>query len=245
MNFSGTATTLKSQVNLYTDQPVTAIDIANPTNSRYTYSLWVFINNFTGTNSPHVGYENNHTLFYVKNTAASGCQNHIRLYLDNVKSTLVCDFGFASDVDSATKYSTAPPDNRTSSIIITQNFPLQKWTYITISVDNQYVDCYIDGKLVKSSIMLATDGSYPLPPSKSNTLNVGCSLITSSSGNSKDNCFDVIISKFIRDTIPQDPQTVWNYYLQGNGTSTILPSNYGLSVNVSKNNSLQNIYKIW
>ena len=26
----------------------------------------------------------------------------------------------------------------------------QKWTYITVSVDNSYVDSYLDGKLVKS-----------------------------------------------------------------------------------------------
>ena len=32
---------------------------------------------------------------------------------------------------------------------LTQNFPLQKWTYVTVSVDNSYIDSYIDGKLVK------------------------------------------------------------------------------------------------
>ena len=33
---------------------------------------------------------------------------------------------------------------------ITNNFPLQKWTCILVSVDNKIIDVYLDGKLVKS-----------------------------------------------------------------------------------------------
>ena len=33
---------------------------------------------------------------------------------------------------------------------LTQNFPLKKWTYVTISVDNSYIDSDIDGKLIRS-----------------------------------------------------------------------------------------------
>ena len=35
-------------------------------------------------------------------------------------------------------------------MIITDNFPLQKWVCIGLSVDSQFVDGYIDGKLIRS-----------------------------------------------------------------------------------------------
>jgi hypothetical protein len=56
--------------------------------------------------------------------------------------------------------------------MITDNFPLQKWVYIIISVDNQYVDAYLDGKLIQShrfyipqtSAMGSTAAAPPIIP---------------------------------------------------------------------------------
>jgi len=42
------------------------------------------------------------------------------------------------------------PINNGSAILITNNYPIQKWCYIVISVDNNFIDCYLDGKLVLS-----------------------------------------------------------------------------------------------
>ena len=56
----------------------------------------------------------------------------VSLYLDTNKPILKAKFATGDNIE------------------ITQNFAIQKWCYITISVDNSYVDFYIDGKLLKS-----------------------------------------------------------------------------------------------
>lgn len=38
----------------------------------------------------------------------------------------------------------------TEKIIIANNFPLQKWVYVVISVNGNYIDCYLDGKIITS-----------------------------------------------------------------------------------------------
>jgi hypothetical protein len=41
----------------------------------------------------------------------------------------------------------------TKTYQITNNFPLQKWVFITISVDNATIDMYLDGKLARSCVL--------------------------------------------------------------------------------------------
>ena len=62
---------------------------------------------------------------------------NIKVYFDNIAPVLKCDITMNS--------------GGVKTIEITDAFPLQKWTQIIVSADNQYVDAYIDGKLVKSS----------------------------------------------------------------------------------------------
>jgi hypothetical protein len=37
-----------------------------------------------------------------------------------------------------------------SDIVVTNNFPIQKWVHIGIVIDNKIMDVYLDGKMVKS-----------------------------------------------------------------------------------------------
>jgi hypothetical protein len=144
------------------------------------------------------------------------------LYLDSTAPVLKCDFGMNT--------------NTYNTVTITNNFPIQKWTYVTISVDNQFVDCYLDGKLIKSSIVADTNGNPPLTGSLNTKLNIG---------NSNGTSFNALIAKFQFNSSPLDPQTVWTNYLSGNGMNSLTSSNYGLNVSVLRNNAIQNVYTLF
>jgi hypothetical protein len=102
-------------------------------------------------------------------------------------------------------------------LFITNNFPIQKWVHVVISVDNTSIDWYIDGKLITSqqlpSVAYVTD-SY----------GIGFGV------------FDAYLTGFVRNDYPLDPQTVWNKYMAGNGIKTAMAS-YSLSATIKKDGS--------
>jgi len=109
---------------------ITPIDIkTSPTNTRYTYGIWIYVNSWDA------GIEK--TIF--KRT------DNIRLYFEPTAPVLKCDITM-SDGTTTTPLPT-------TTIEITDNFPIQKWVHIVTSVDNQYLDAYLDGKLVKTSLL--------------------------------------------------------------------------------------------
>lgn len=142
------------------------------------------------------------------------------VYLDANTPTLYVDMHLSNTIDKLT---------------ITDNFPLQRWTYITISCDVTYVDMYIDGKMIKSVLLPST----PTPPSKDKqVIHIG----KDEDGN--DSLSDIMISKFLRWTSPISPQDVWNQYYRGNGTSWLTTSKYGVDVNLTNNNSTSATFKL-
>ena len=104
-----------------------------------------------------------------------------------------------------------------NSITITPNYPMQRWVCVSISVDNNVVDMYLDGKLVKSQTM--TGITHP----------TDSSIITFGGG-------DIYIAEFERLATPIDPQTAWDRYMAGNGGSYIsnMFSSYGATMILSK-----------
>ena len=178
-------------------QTIPPIEITNsPGSSSYAYGIWIFVGNWD-SNKPK-------TIF----TRA----NNLTVSLDNASPILRAKFTMSDDSEK--------------DVIITDNMPLQKWVYITISVDGQYVDGYIDGKLVKSSRVIS-DELIPKMPTSTAKMQLG-------GGDG----FDASIARFKHWAHAVDPQTVWNSYLQGNGqgswTSTL--SDYGVDLSILRNN---------
>jgi hypothetical protein len=101
--------------------PVPAIsDISGPKNTRYAHSVWIYVNTWDND---------------IDKVIFSRDDN-LKLYLDKTSPVLKLDVTMN--------------DTTTEPMIITNNFPLQKWVNVTISMDNQFADAYIDGKLVRS-----------------------------------------------------------------------------------------------
>lgn len=207
---TGTVTSLKPSATLNTVvPPITMVEGAR--NTRYGYSIWVYVNTWDN-NSPKT--------FFSR-------ADNIKLYLDNTSPTLKVDLAMnEKDTAGNTQYET---------MVVTNNFPLQKWVSIAVSVDNQFMDVYLDGKLVKSQRFYKNNntasGIFPLVPPDSAIAPVNL-------GNSPFAKFDAFIAEFKRWTAPIDPESAWENYLAGNGTNGISRafSSYGIDVAVLKNN---------
>jgi len=137
-------------------------------------------------------------------------QNVLKVYLDPNSPKLYIDVNTGSTVTTTQ---------------ITDNFPIQKWVFIIVSVDTSFSDVYLDGKLIKS---VKITNINTLPPTPSIYLG----------NNNPFTSFDAYVTCFYRWTIPMDPGTAWNYYMKGNGQNGLLGSlsPYGVKMQVLQNN---------
>ena len=164
-----------------------------PTTTRYAYGIWMYVNTWNNNNTKPIFSR----------------PGQISVYLDNTTPTLYCDIS-----QNCTNNITP-----TTKMNITQNFPIQKWTYVTVNVDNRFVDMYLDGKLVKSIQMNCTQTTPP----KDELMFLGGQQAN-----------DILVSSFHRWSIPLSPQDVWNEYLKGNWQNNNMMSNYGVKMVVMK-----------
>ena len=207
----------QEQAKLPTINPTT---INKPESSNYTMGFWIFINTFSSA----IGNASTNGYFLTYGTDTTG----------NTKKNNVC--AFSIDKNSPTMYvnvltgASTNPDVQT--ITITDNFPIQTWTYVLVSVNNYYADCYINGKLVVSSQLKSSSANI------TDTSDTNKRTLTMF-GNTN---VDVYITGLFWVSNPIDPQTAWNYYNQGNGnaTSSGVSNTYHLEVDLSKDS---NVYK--
>jgi hypothetical protein len=176
----------------------------NPSSLRYAYGIWIYVNSWNTGVSK--------TIF--------SRTNNIKLYLDSTAPVLKCDIAMNGGAKK--------------TLEITDNFPLQKWAHVVVSVDNQYVDAYLDGKLIKSGRMGDGQNGPATPTGKDIIIGGGTT-------------FDAYISKFQHWAEPVDPQTVWSEYMFGNGQGGMknFISSYGIDLSIIKDNIEQSKYSIF
>ena len=206
--FSGEST-LVTNVNLNGGNPVILAKDLTASASR-TYGIWIYINTWTG-----------------KNKMIFGRESDVLLYLDSGSATLKCKIvplpasgtGPTSITDNIIEANggTGPIDN---VVDITNNFPIQKWVYVTIVLDSAGItDFYMDGKLVKSV-------------QKPNIVTNPTAELKFGSGH------DTYISKFKRYAKVLGPSDVWSEYMKNNSGSSIKDSlgNYNVNMSILKDN---------
>lgn len=185
--------------------------IKDPQATRYSYKMWVFVNSW-GANQKVIinpGGDNNNP-------------SNLKLYLDANTPTLNCDI-LTTDTSSGAA-------GTTKTVVITNNFPIQRWVYIVVSVDGNVVDCYLDGKLIRSA-----DLGYP---SKLDNASGSLKNFTINFGR-----FDAFLTKFSRIAGATDPQTAWNEYMSGNGYESKFAPSYGFEFSVNKDKDIIAKYK--
>lgn len=226
--FTTNQITLAKQVALLSVNP--SIPITKNANSyRYTYSMWLYVNTWDQTIFKPIFYRNYNTgktgpvppsgfsaVDANAPTTAATTETHIMLYLDKTTPTL-----FFQVPETGT--------DAYQSYIITPNFPLQTWTNVAISIDSNYVDFYINGKLIKSVQMK----NQPALPSDGTT-----SPVFMGAG------WDGLVTQFTFQNNPISPQIAWTNFLGGSGSKST-SNQYNVNIDVLKNNVAQNTFQLF
>ena len=177
--FSST-TTLSSELDMKDKiEDITVSKLSRPDATRYSYNVWLYVD------KPLSG---NESKIYDR-------AGDLGLYLNGPNSNLSMKLHRmpgASNVNDKTYQ-------------ISNNFPLQKWVFVTISVDNSTIDIYLDGKLIKSVIDVVGPGTTRHLPDATSSITFGVNPGT-------------YMAKFSRTLSPSDPQTAWSAYMAGSGS---------------------------
>jgi hypothetical protein len=192
---------IANAANLAKDNPPIT-DIKNPSSSRYALGVWINISSFTNTNILKIYSRNDSAGITLQVNPSSGPNLE---FLINSGNTL-------------------------NTIRITDNFPIQKWVCVIVSVDNQFIDTYIDGKLVVSTKITETISPY--------SNDITSTPLRLGSG-------DATIARFTQWTKPINPQEAYDYYMSGNGIGGYISSNYGAKLNIIKDNVLSSEIKLF
>lgn len=183
-------------------EPIT--DLEKPQTPRYAYGFWIYVNTWDSSASKVI----------------FGRDKNMQVELDAQTASCVVTIQTGTSADIP------------SQIQLTDNFPLQKWVHIIVSVDNEFVDCYVDGKLVRSArVYTPGSGSAPaaipsIPPD--NSVPVLLAPVK----------FDAYVAKFKRWIYPINPQTAYSEYMKGNGQGWPGMPNFGLDMTVMKDNEI-------
>lgn len=201
---TGTTSVAKEQDMTKSIAAITADQLSVPDAQRYSYGLWIYVN----------GWPTGPIPIFTRT-------DDMQLKLSGTTGTLELV------VYNGQKISNSSTPNKT--ITITNNFPLQKWTYITISKDNTTVDLYLDGKLVKS---VAIDSTH----SPDTTSPINFEIIKNGSA---------FMAKFTRRPRVADPQSVWNDYMGGSGTGSAGNGKMNVNLSLLKDNVETSKFAIW
>jgi len=188
-------------------QDISSNSIKNPTSILYSFGTWVYVNNFSKC-----------SLLRYKDAT----NTYFELKLDGNTPTLT----------AVVKGKNTSGALITNNVIISTNFPIQKWVHVLVSVDTAFIDCYLDGKLVISNPLTPNNQLAKGPDSTP-----GITFIQSQGTNPP----DVYLAKVTRWENPLDPQAVWCEYSQGNGLSN---SDFAVGLTVTTDDTTKN-YKIY
>jgi hypothetical protein len=193
------------------DQPaaITASSLTRPDATRYAYNLWIYMD------QPIPGEK----IIFDR-------AKDLGLFIDGSTSVLSLKLYRRANISS--------PTTDTKTYQITNNFPLQKWVFITISVDNATIDMYLDGKLAKSITDTVVDNKRHIPDGESQI------IFGSITG--------TYLTKFSRVAAPSDPQTAWNLYMEGSGSKmglSNIANRYNVNLAILKDNVMANTIPLW
>ena len=111
----------------------------NSSATDFTYSFWIYVNNWN--------YKLGKKKTILRRLGNGGGLSP-EIYLDNYTNDLVVNLEIYKNGQTG---DSGMSENMVVSKIT--NIPLQKWTNITITTNNRSLDTYIDGKLVKTSLL--------------------------------------------------------------------------------------------
>ena len=226
---------ITKSVNLNTGMPAMTINstkLTKPSSSNYTFATWVYVNSW------NVDAYKELLTHALTSDASAG--PYFSLIMD-VSSPVL--WVYVRNIGGAGGSGTPG-----TVVQVTPNFPIQKWTYVTISVDGNYVDCYLDGKLVTSH-MMASSAKTP-DDDKSSSIYLGglgnSTTITQLNAITQQNTSnygpgksDIYLSVVTYLPNPTNPQEVWQKYMSTmSAAASSLSSTYNLKMSLLTNGQL-------
>lgn len=148
-----TSTSVKlTHIRKATPHRVTSKKMKENNSSNFTYSIWFYVDNWNPSGGAH--------LFDVLSTAplpGSSSIDPLSVQFDsninNLNIAVECYQGGHRSAGSAGTGQPPIPSPTTTHQCNVQNFPLQKWVNLIISVEGRTMDIYLDGKLVKTCVL--------------------------------------------------------------------------------------------
>lgn len=186
---------------------IVADKLTKPDNGKYSYEMWMYVYGPKSISSDTYIFSRD------DNSSASGAvKKNIGIKLKG--NSPILQLEYTTQTSSST------------STTITDNFPFQSWVHLIVSVENNFIDIYMNGKLIKSiKDTLNT-------PSNDKPVEFGIS--------------QTYLAKFTRVTTPTDPQTAWGHYLDGNGENPLkkFAGDYNLALYFKKGDDKSSAYKL-
>jgi len=170
--------------------------------AKYSYELWIYANHVDKAAAPNA------------NLAGTG-NPYGNIF--NINTPNSASFDMYNNGSAQLKLGGFP-------IPITDKFPLQRWEYVIINVDNNLVEIYLDGKLLRS---VKTPNPVPTP--------TATSILSFGQG-------DIYISAFNRNLYTISQTDAYKNYLNGNNGLRL--TNYGVSFDFLKNSDVAYNYSL-
>jgi len=202
---------LLSQAYLNVAVNVDKENVSKPNASNFSYGIWIYVQQWEAPTGAWT--EANSRIFARK--------DELGLYLGQNATLKVRVADYASgDVNSADASTTTTY----SEIILTKNFPIQKWVHVGLVVDGNKFDGYIDGKMVKSVGLKNNITPGHADGTATNGIEFG-----------KENAMatSLMIAEHKRRTYPMDPKGMWDLYMKGNGVNGLTKAASNMNVNLS------------
>jgi hypothetical protein len=176
------------------NQSVAVENTGKADSARYYISTWIYVNNLADIASGTPIYK---------------LENSTTKYLELLLTS-----------SAVLRYKIMDTQPAEQTYTIMSNFPLQKWVNIIISVDNDTVDLYIDGKLIRS---------HKVENGIQQISKTGTNIIFGSP-------VDAYLAKMERQPKAMDPTNAWNKYMEGNGGNYFsrMFANYGGNFTITK-----------
>lgn len=200
-------TTNVSMLNQSVSDGTVAITIAPPatdtsnTAANFTYSVWFYVNDWN--------YRYGELKFIFARTGPTGSYTSSTNSVADVNSMIPCPAvtldpqqnNLNISISCTSTTGTTPASSANVNVTTIQNVPIQRWVNLLFSVYGRTLDVYIDGKLVRTSIL----------PNIA-IVNPSSSIMLTPNGG-----FNGWTSKFQYWPNAMDPQGAWNVYTAGYG----------------------------
>jgi len=217
------------------------------TNSNYGYSTWLYIDTW-GTNGSTAVTKNVLTRYNTSNIL-------FKLYLDNDQNDLNLEINGTSGSGVTPSPTTSPSAGTTLAPATTttttfnpkctiRNVQLQKWINITISVYGNTVDMYLDGKLVRTCIMI----NLPIPLDVGDSVCIGGGYTVNGGKLTLPNAGTLqgYISNVVYKANYFTPEEAWNIYSSGYGGAGMFDflTKYKLNFSITNDNQTLGAFSV-